>query len=161
MPSEEKRAYHREYMRRYRKIAANAEKDRARQKRWIEANRQHLAAYKRERLATDENFRIRTQLAKALHVALTKRTSGHDWRPEAKLRSIVGCSKPDLTSHIEAQFLPGMSWSNYGRKGWEIDHIIPCANFDLAIHDQVLACFHYANLRPLWRADNNRRPRKE
>lgn len=161
MQTEEKRAYHRAYMRRWRKLPDNAEKDHARQKRWHLANRRHLADYKRERLAVDENFRIRTLLAKALHVALVKQRSGNDWRPNAKLRGIVGCSKPAMIAHIEAQFLPGMSWSNYGRKGWEIDHIKPCASFDLTQHDQVLLCFHYTNLRPLWRADNNRRQRKE
>jgi hypothetical protein len=53
-----------------------------------------------------------------------------------------------------------MSWENYGRKGWEIDHVRPCASFDLTRHEEVLACFHYTNLRPLWSVDNKRKGRR-
>jgi hypothetical protein len=126
-------------------------------KRW----RERHPDYKRDRYNTDENVRIRALLCCNLHRAIKRHESGRDWRADAKLGAILGCSKPDLIAHIEAQFLPGMSWANYGRKGWEIDHIKPCASFDLTQHDQVLLCFHYTNLRPLWRLDNLRRPRKE
>jgi hypothetical protein len=47
-----------------------------------------------------------------------------------------------------------MSWDNYGIKGWHIDHIIPCAAFDLTDPEQQKICFHYTNLRPLYWADN-------
>ena len=100
-------------------------------------------------------------LRKALHSALINNLSRRDWYRNSKLGPLLGCSKPDLIAHVEARFLPGMSWSNYGRKGWEIDHVKPCATFDLTQHDQVLACFHFTNLRPLWRIDNLRRPRKD
>lgn len=45
-----------------------------------------------------------------------------------------------------------MSWSNYGK--WHIDHIIPCAAFDLSDEFEQRACFHYSNLQPLWAYDN-------
>jgi hypothetical protein len=116
--------------------------------------------YSRDRYRTVEHVRIADVLRSGLRSALKRHKTGKDWRSDAKTGAIVGCSKPDLIAHIEAQFLPGMSWSNYGRKGWEMDHIKPCASFDLTQHDQVLLCFHYTNLRPLWRLDNQRRPRK-
>ena len=154
--------------------AANPERHRANAKRWAQRNaeryranqeqwrRTHRKDYDQERYHTDEQARVAIVLRACIHSALTRWRNG-DWRKDGrtKIGAILGCSKPQLIAHIEAQFLPGMSWSNYGRKGWEIDHIKPCASFDLTQHDQVLFCFHYTNLRPLWRADNNRRARKD
>jgi hypothetical protein len=62
-----------------------------------------------------------------------------------------------LRQHLEAQFTDGMSWDNYGRDGWHIDHIRPCASFDLTDPEQQRQCFHYTNLQPLWAADNIRK----
>jgi hypothetical protein len=56
----------------------------------------------------------------------------------------------DLRAHLERQFKPGMSWFNYGFRGWHIDHIKPLAAF--APGDA--AAFHYTNLQPLWMAEN-------
>lgn len=61
---------------------------------------------------------------------------------------LVGCSWVALRSHLENQFTDGMSWDNYGT-AWHIDHIIPCAKFDLTKPEEQKACFHYSNLRPL------------
>ncbi len=41
-----------------------------------------------------------------------------------------------------------------------IDHIRPCASFDLRDPDQQRACFHHTNLQPLWAADNLRKSDK-
>jgi hypothetical protein len=32
---------------------------------------------------------------------------------------------------------------------WHVDHIIPCALFDLTNFEQQKQCFHYSNLTPL------------
>jgi len=54
-----------------------------------------------------------------------------------------------------------MKWSNYGgRTGWQIDHIIPCAKFDLTDVKEQQKCFHYLNLRPLWGKDNQNKAAK-
>ncbi len=50
-----------------------------------------------------------------------------------------------------------MSWENYGREGWHIDHIIPCAALDLSRPDQQKRCFHFTNLRPAWAKHNEGR----
>lgn len=55
-------------------------------------------------------------------------------------------------AHLEAQFAEGMSWDNYGE--WHVDHIKPCALFNLLLADEQEACFHYTNLQPLWGPDN-------
>lgn len=143
----------REYDRKYR--AAHKGKANAATAAWRVANPLHRIDY----YWSDDNVRIRDNLRHRIYSALTHRKSRRDW--DEAVRGIASCSKPELVAHIEAQFLPGMTWDNYGRKGWEIDHIKPCVTFNLTDHTQVLACFHYTNLRPLWRSDNQRRPRKE
>ena len=66
----------------------------------------------------------------------------------------LGCSIPEFREYLEKKFQDNMSWNNYGRKGWHIDHIIPLANFDLTIREQFLCACHYTNLQPLWALDN-------
>lgn len=72
---------------------------------------------------------------------------------------LLGCTFSELQTWLEAKFLPGMTWNNYG-KGigkWNVDHIIPCASFDLTDPKQQSKCFHYSNLQPLWAVDNMRK----
>ena len=40
-----------------------------------------------------------------------------------------------------------MTLENYG-KIWHIDHVIPCASFDLSNDIEVRKCFEWKNLRP-------------
>jgi len=54
-----------------------------------------------------------------------------------------------------------MTWDNHGTghngkgmKEWHIDHIKPCASFDLSKPSQQRKCFHYSNMQPLWAKDN-------
>jgi broad-specificity NMP kinase len=47
-----------------------------------------------------------------------------------------------------------MTWSNYGKDGWELDHIKPLSSFDLVDPDQFKDACHYTNLAPVWRAHN-------
>jgi len=69
-------------------------------------------------------------------------------------KNLLGCSLEVLKFHLECYFTKGMSWDNYGYYGWHIDHIKPCAAFDLTDPEQQKQCFHYTNLQPLWAEDN-------
>ena len=75
---------------------------------------------------------------------------------DRKTEQYLGCSYEQLALHLEAQFKGKMSWSNYGT-AWHIDHIIPCASFDFMDERQIAMCFHWTNMRPLWKRANIRK----
>lgn len=72
---------------------------------------------------------------------------------------LIGCEIDYLLYHIQEQFNPGMTWDNYG--DWHIDHIKPCANFDLSKPEEQRKCFNYTNLQPLWAEENLIKGKKE
>jgi hypothetical protein len=71
-----------------------------------------------------------------------------------KTFDLLGCNISEAKEHLEKQFKEGMIWENHGTHGWHIDHIIPCASFDLTYPEQQKKCFHYTNLQPLWAKEN-------
>lgn len=73
---------------------------------------------------------------------------------------LLGCPIYEFRKHLESQFTKGMNWSNYGYYGWHIDHIRPCARFDLSKPEEQQKCFHYTNLQPLWKEDNQSKGKK-
>lgn len=66
---------------------------------------------------------------------------------------LLGFTPAQLKTHIEKQFLPGMSWAN--RSEWHVDHIIPIST--ATCEADVIALNQLSNLRPLWAIDNNRK----
>ena len=68
----------------------------------------------------------------------------------AKTMELIGCTIPELWKHLERcpSWEPWMTRENYG-KMWHVDHIKPCASFNLLNSAQQYKCFHYANLQPL------------
>lgn len=70
---------------------------------------------------------------------------------------LLGCSPAQYRAYIQARFLPGMTWENYGKGKWEIKQIKPCSSFDLTDPHQQEKCFHYTNTQPLWKIDNRRK----
>jgi hypothetical protein len=63
---------------------------------------------------------------------------------------LLGCSILEYKQYLEKQFLPEMTWDNHGDI-WEIDHIIPCAHFNIEEESEQLKCFHYLNTQPLFK----------
>ena len=68
------------------------------------------------------------------------------------LIELLGCSIGDFKIYLENMFDSEMTWLNNG--DWHIDHRRPCASFDLENREQLLMCFHYTNLQPMWATNN-------
>lgn len=165
-------AYNAEAQRRYRQstkgLAAIRAHDRKRADARLEYKKAYTARwreahpdYQCERYQIDDNARISDNLSSSLRVTLTrlksrKRLPGR-WRADSRIGHLVGCTPPQFLAHIEAQFLPGMSWAN--RDEWHVGHVKLCCTFDLTDSAQLAECFHFTNLRPFWAEENRRRPR--
>lgn len=132
--------------------AENKNKRNAQKREWAAANAEHVSAYKKvydaNKMMNDLNYKLRINLRIRLATAV---------RDGAKAGSAVrdlGCTIEELKVYLEAKFTSGMSWGNWGRMGWHIDHIKPLAAFDLTDETQAKEACHYKNLQPLWRLDN-------
>ncbi len=124
-------------------------------KGWRDRNASYIVEYFKNRKKNDPQFRLRCNMA----VTISNTVAGRGGSAET-IRRIVGCSLDDLKRHLESLFTPGMTWDNYGKRGWEIDHVKPVSSFDLTTPEGIFACWHYTNLQPLWRGENQIKEKK-
>ena len=115
-------------------------------KNYLQTHKVERNEYQRNKRKISINFKIEGNLRKRVWNALKGVCKS------ARTINLLGCSIEQLKQHLENRFKLGMSWSNYGK--WHIDHIIPCASFDLSKPSEQRKCFHYTNLQPLWAEDN-------
>ncbi len=123
----------------------------ARSMKYYWKNKALIHARQKARRANDVAYRLKCRLKGRIRSAV-KRASGLKAK---KSMDLLGCTMPDFLIYIESKFDVGMSWQNYGL--WEIDHIMPCALFDLSKPEHQKRCFHFSNLQPLWRNENRRK----
>lgn len=114
------------------------------------ASNHYRNEYRKKRRESDPNYRFACALRNRIKEAFRKQYGNKSHKTVA----LLGCTIEECRIYIELLWKPGMTWQNYGLRGWHIDHIKPCASFDLTDPDQQKACFHYSNLQPLWWWDN-------
>jgi hypothetical protein len=100
--------------------------------------------YKRNKYNTDPNFRLINNIRSRIHNTIDRKYKHH------KSYDLLGCTVYELKTYLTKKFTKGMTWENRGLFGWHIDHIKPCASFDLTKESEQKKCFHYTNLQPLW-----------
>lgn len=103
-----------------------------------------------ERYRNDEDFRKRVSLRSCLNSFIhSKRTNKNN-----KTEKYLGCSRDFFKEYLQSRFLPGMTWENYGRNGWHIDHIVPMSKIDFKNEETIYSIMNYKNTQPLWAKDN-------
>lgn len=78
-------------------------------------------------------------------------------KKEAKkfvIKDMILFESDEFIKNIESKFSDGMTWDNYGRKGWHIDHIKPISKYNLDDLNECRECWSLDNLQPLWWHDN-------
>lgn len=127
----------------------NKEKIRKNRKLWRKMNPGKVSeSNKKSRRKT--GGKLNANVATAISRALNGNKKGWHWE------DLVGYTHENLKIHLEKQFNDGMSWDNYGKGGWEIDHRIPIAAFNIETPFDLdfRQCWALRNLRPMWAKDN-------
>lgn len=117
----------------------------------IEKEKEYVRAFARKwmshKLKTDPIVKLKNLLRLRMRAAIK-----NNFRSKLVCELSGVDNVQELKNHLEKQFKKGMSWDNHGE--WHIDHIIPCASFDLTKKSEQKKCFHYTNLQPLWAFEN-------
>lgn len=75
-----------------------------------------------------------------------------------KTLNLLGCSIEELKNHLQQTAIKNgyfdFNINNYSGKEYHIDHIIPCAAFNLKCNYHQKLCFHYSNLQILQSTKN-------
>jgi hypothetical protein len=71
---------------------------------------------------------------------------------------IIGCTEKELENYLFKKLKPGMTFENHGK--WEVDHIIPISSFTFETNNDILTCYNYTNLQPLWAQENKLKSNK-
>jgi hypothetical protein len=115
-----------------------------------ENNREKISKSKREKRQQNLEYKLACNLrARICRVIRSK-----EIKKDGSAIKDLGCSLREFHFYLEGKFKEGMSWENYGKFGWHIDHIVPLAFFDLTDREQLKQACHYTNLQPLWAKEN-------
>lgn len=144
---DDRRAYQRYYYHLQKKLKGPRKRTPEQRERQRAAQRK----YDRKRCKRPA-WRLRNALRSRVRHALNSAKYGKGAVKSGRTFDLLGCNALQLRAHLQSMFAAGMTWENHGK--WHIDHIMPCASFDLAQASEQATCFHYTNLQPLWAADN-------
>jgi hypothetical protein len=132
----------------------NREKRLKQNRIWYELNKEECKrkqrVYDRKRYKNNITFKLSTCISSAVYQSLKGTKKRKSWQ------KLVGYTVEQLKSHLESLFKPGMSWDNYGLKGWHIDHIKPLSWFAFTSYEdpEFKEAWSLSNLQPLWAKDN-------
>jgi hypothetical protein len=107
-----------------------------------------------ERKKIDVGFKISHNLRSRIFAAIK-----NGYKSGSAVKDL-GCSIPKLKAYLESKFQKGMTWQNWSKTGWHIDHILPLTSFDLTNRKEFLKACHYTNLQPMWAEENIRKGSK-
>ena len=127
----------------------NADEILLKHKKWASKNRDRINEWTENYRSTPEG-----KIAHSLRNRIRLAIKGQGAKKDKTSLKLVGCTLNFLKNHIEKKFKPGMTWENYERYGWHLDHIIPLSKFDPNNFDDIKKANHYTNLQPLWAEEN-------
>ncbi len=115
--------------------------------------RRAAARQKSKTVAADPRQKLMALLRVRVHRAVKQ-----GYRGGSAVRAL-GCSIVEFKQYIENLWQPEMSWENWSREGWHLDHKKPLCDFDLTNPEEFAEACHYSNYQPLWAIDNLRKNR--
>lgn len=149
----------------------NKDKIRARKKIWYKNNKDYDKVYqqankkrlnflanirRKKRYRFDFKYKLNKNVRCLIWQSLKGNKNGRHWE------SLAGYTLSALKKHLEKLFTEGMTWENYSRNGWTIDHKIPISafNFTKPEHRDFKRCWALKNLQPMWAKENSSKHNK-
>lgn len=124
-------------------------------KEYAKSYRKRYRELNKKRELENPNLLIAKKIRRRINRIIINTKKGVDTSSIMSNRATdLGCSVNELRSYIESKFKEGMSWENYGKSGWCIDHIIPLSKFNLTNIEEYLKANHYTNIQPMWYGEN-------
>lgn len=102
--------------------------------------------YLKERRKTDLNYKMAVVLRNRVKSLLKG-------EKRKKTLELLGCELQFFVDWLSFQFTDKMKLENHGLI-WHIDHVIPCAKFDLKNIEEQKKCFHWSNMQPMYSSEN-------
>ena len=127
-------------------VIKNKEKHKQLMKKWFSENKEYIRKKNKEKRETDPIFRMVSNIRRRILLALKGKNKSDN------TMKLLGADVEKVWKHLESTFKPGMTKENHGE--WHVDHIRPCASFDLSKPEEQAKCFHYKNLQALWAHEN-------
>lgn len=116
-------------------------------KRYYEKHAQHIREHQKKKIREDIQFKLRRNLRNRVRLYISSKKN-------ASAMALLGCSIEEFRLYLERNFKMGMTWDNYGKFGWHLDHIIPISKFDLTKEEERVVACHFTNIQPLWWYEN-------
>tara|TARA_R110002153_G_scaffold273471_1_gene444432 strand:+ start:2183 stop:2992 length:810 start_codon:yes stop_codon:yes gene_type:complete len=141
---EQQAEYNKEYHAKYR--VDNKDQLKQHKKEYFQKNKATITEKQIARRKANPELRMLSNLRCRISIAI---------RGKAKsdaTKKLIGCTVKFLREHLESQFDDKMTWDNYGE--WHVDHIVPCAIYNMGSDFEQRSCFNYRNLQPLWGTEN-------
>jgi len=161
--TEKRKEYEKQYYQKNREIYIkrkqewrknNPEKDKEERKKYVENNKEKVNKYhsewKKNKRINDDEYKLKENMSRRIRYELNTLLKG---KKTKRTFEYLGCSIDELKKYLETKFTGNMSWDNYG-KVWHIDHIIPCASWNLSDEFENNCCWNYRNLQPLYASEN-------
>lgn len=121
-------------------------------------NRQHFNEYIRTRRHEELNIRLMSNIQRRIISSL--RAIG-GIRKAAHTKELVGCSTEFLKQYLQQTAIRNgyfdFDIEQYNGKRFHVDHVVPCAAFNLKCKYHQRLCFHWSNLQILEARENIRK----
>jgi len=120
-------------------------------KEYKSEHKEEVRTYNREwsakRKITHPEYKIKCNL----RIRMNKVLNGKE--KAGKTLDLLGCTLSFLVEWFKYRFIGNMSMENHDSV-WHVDHVMPCASFNLTKPEEQKKCFHWTNLQPMYGSDN-------
>jgi len=110
-----------------------------------------MREYWKKRL-NDINYHMKQNIRRSISSSISNIGDNKKFNRTTKY---IGCSIEFFKKWIEFRFDNNMTLDNYGT--WELDHVKPCASFNMSKEEEIMDCFNWKNYQPLQKEENRRK----